>query len=303
MDGYTHLMLSGGGYLGYVYIGVYRFLKEYKMLDSIKHLYGTSIGAFFAFLFGLNISYERMEEIFMPGGDFANPTYHTYDPAAIVTVPKDFGIFTSWRIRTPLSKLLEEVFQIKDITFQEYLKKTGKDLHINATCLEECKNIDFCNDTHPDMSVLTAIEASSAIPFIFKPQKINQKHYVDGATMNNFPLHFIPDIAGVKGLGFNILFMPLYCESITNFYSYATCVFNTILNASYQLEVKHKSFDIINFDQIPIKPCSFHPTSDKKYHVYYSKEEVEKAIYYAYQETYKFFFANSTKEATVLSPS
>ena len=301
MNAYTHLMLSGGGYLGFLYIGVYRFLKEYKMLDGIKHLYGTSIGSLFTFIFGLNLPYERIEELFMPGGYLVDPLYHTYDPTAIMHLMKDYGIFSSDKMRAALSKLLEEVFQIKDITFQEYLKKTGKDLHINVTCLEDCKNIDFCSDTHPNMSVLTAIEASSSIPLIFKPHIINQKHYVDGATMNNLPLHFIPDVPGVKGLVYNIEFNST--AHITNFYSYISQVFTAVTHASYQLETKHRSIDIIQLDKSPISFCPIHPTSDKKYHVYYSKEEVEKAIYYAYQETYKFFFANSTKEATVLSPS
>jgi predicted acylesterase/phospholipase RssA len=38
-------MLSGGGTYGYVYIGIYRFLKEYNLLKDIKYMYGTSIGS------------------------------------------------------------------------------------------------------------------------------------------------------------------------------------------------------------------------------------------------------------------
>lgn len=301
MQQYTHLMLSGGGYLGYVYIGVYRFLLEHDMLKSIKYLYGTSIGAFFCFLFGLGISYERMEEIYMPGGSFANPGNNTYDPANFMCLPKEYGMFNGKHVRAPLQSILQEVFQVEDITFQDYLKKTGKDLHINATCLDTCESVDFCSDTHPTMSVLTAIEASTAIPVLFKPVLYKGKYYVDGATMNNLPLHLLPPHPGHKALAFNIHSWPSHTP-ITNFMSYMMKVCISLMQAPFHIEVKNKHIDLINFDKIPISACSLHPI-DNKYLVSYTKEEIESTIYYAYETTYKFFFTNSTSASGDLSPS
>lgn len=299
---YTHLMLSGGGYLGYVYIGVYRFLKEHNMLHTIKYLYGTSIGSIFAFLFGLDIPYECMEELFMPGGLLADKSTHTYDPANIITLPKDFGIFSTRRISHALRAVLQEFSDCTDITFREYLKKTGKDLHVNATCLEDNASIDFCNETHPDMSVLLAIEASSAIPFIFKPITLAGKHYIDGATMNNLPLHYVPDKIGTKCLAFKIE-MVSKCTKISSLLEYAMQIFCTVTNASYCLEIQHSKADIVSMYNIPLPACPMYVTETDKYHVYYSKEEIDKAIYYAYETTYKFFFKNSISASTVLSPS
>lgn len=299
---YTHLMLSGGGYLGYVYIGVYRFLKEYDMLRSVKYLYGTSVGSVFAFLFGLDIPYECMEELFMPGGLLVDKAFNTFDPANIITLPKDYGIFSTRRISNALRTVLQEFLNCTDITFREYLKKTGKDLHVNATCLEDNNSIDFCNETHPDMSVLLAIEASSAIPFIFKPIIIDTKHYIDGATTNNLPLHFVPDKINNKCLAFKIE-MIAQCTKITSLFEYALQVLSTITNSSYHLELEYSKADIINMYNIPISSCSMYVIDTNKYHVFYSKEEVDKAIYYAYETTYKFFFKNSMSASTVLSPS
>lgn len=299
---YTHLMLSGGGYLGYVYIGVYRFLKEHAMLRSVKYLYGTSIGSFFAFLFGLDLPYECMEELFMPGGLLVDKAFHTYDPANIITLPKDFGIFSTKRITNALRTVLQEFFNRSDITFREYLKKTGKDLHVNATCLEDNSSIDFCNETHPDMSVLLAIEASSAIPFVFKPIILENKHYVDGATMNNLPLHFVPDKVGNKCLAFKIE-MIAKCTKINSLFEYALQVMCTVTNSSYHLELQHSKADIVSMYNIPIPTCPMYVTDTNKYHIYYSKEDVDKAIYYAYETTYKFFFKNSISACSVLSPS
>lgn len=300
---YTHLMLSGGGYLGYVYIGVYRFLKEYDMLRSIKYLYGTSIGAVFAFLFGLDISYERMEEIFMPGGLLVDPLFHTYDPSGIISLPYNYGIFSTTRVQQSLKLVLQEILEVTDITFQEYLKKTGKDLHINATCINTTREVDFCSDTYPNMSVITAIEASTAIPIIFKPVLIDNYHYVDGATINNLPLHLIPANPGNRGLAFSIA-MTNKEEKVKSIYDYLMKLFITVSSASYRLEIDYNTnHDIITLNKIPLKVCSAKPLENNKFQVCYTKEEIERAIYYAYEKTYRFFFKNSIKSATVLSPS
>jgi predicted acylesterase/phospholipase RssA len=84
------------------------------------------------------------------------------------------------------------------------LKRTGKDLHINAVCINTGENVDFCNDHFPDMSVLTAIDASMSIPFILQPILYKDKLYIDGGTSNNLPLHMLPSLPGHKCLAVNL---------------------------------------------------------------------------------------------------
>lgn len=300
MDNYTHLMLSGGGYLGYIYIGTYRFLKEYNMLKTIKHLYGTSIGAIFAFLYGLDISYERFEELFIEGY-MSDREYHTYDLTNFVAIPKLFGMFSTKTPRIPLSKVLQEVFNIEDITFVDYLKKTGKDLHINAVCVNTQTSVDFCSESHPTMSVLTAIEASICVPFIFKPVMYEEHYYVDGGTMNNLPLHLLTTSPGQKGLAFSI--DRIIDSKIQNFLDYTMRIMLAIAKSSYQIEItNNKQIDIITFDKIPIGDLPIYTDKEKQY-IQYSKEDIEKAIYYGYEIIYKFFFTNSIKLSTERSPS
>mgnify|MGYP003344579892 CR=1 FL=1 len=53
---FTHLVLSGGGLSGLLYLGSLRYLQQEKYDVQIKHIAGTSIGAFFGTAFGLGIS-------------------------------------------------------------------------------------------------------------------------------------------------------------------------------------------------------------------------------------------------------
>jgi len=44
-------------------------------------------------------------------------------------------------------------------------------------------------------SIIDAVIASSSIPIIFKPYKINGNYYIDGGITNNFPIEPIQEIS------------------------------------------------------------------------------------------------------------
>ena len=291
---YTHLMLSGGGMYGYVYIGVYRFLKEYDLLRDIRFIYGTSIGACFGFIYGLNVSYEKMEDLFMsPNSYFSANEVITYPPDKLFEIYQHLGAYSTEPIMKPLITLLQETYTISDITFQEYIKKTGKDLHVNAVCVNTGEIVDFCNDLYPDMSVLTAIQASICIPFIFRPIEYNKKLYIDGGTSNNLPLHWIPSLRGHKCIAINL---NVELEENTdllkkNIILYSFNVLYTVLKAAAIVELQmHPTIDTINISvqKIPIPPLEFKKEADT-YKLNYPKECIEKAILYGYEQIYYFY--------------
>jgi predicted acylesterase/phospholipase RssA len=83
----------------------------------------------------------------------------------------------------PIRKKLVDVCGF-DPTFKEIDMK----IYISAFCLNTSQTVYFSKDTHPDMKVIDAVCMSMAVPFIFACGKYNGYTYVDGGTMEQYPL-------------------------------------------------------------------------------------------------------------------
>ena len=55
-----HLILSGGGFLGFSYTGIFKYLEEHDLRKGIKTITGCSMGAIFGLLFCLGYSSEEL---------------------------------------------------------------------------------------------------------------------------------------------------------------------------------------------------------------------------------------------------
>ena len=55
--------------------------------------------------------------------------------------------------------------------------------------LHTFETVEFSHTTHPDFSLLQVLTMSSALPGIFMPTIIDNKCYVDGGVMCNYPLN------------------------------------------------------------------------------------------------------------------
>ena len=82
-------------------------------------------------------------------------------------------------------KTVIQIFSKKEninITFEEYYNKYNVNINIYAVSIKQRKSVIFNKDTFPQLKVLTAIQASSSIPIMFPPVKIDNDYYVDGCT-------------------------------------------------------------------------------------------------------------------------
>ena len=57
----SHLYLSGGGVKGFAYIGIIKYMYLYDILHRVKHIAGTSIGAYFGLLMALQIPSDYIQ--------------------------------------------------------------------------------------------------------------------------------------------------------------------------------------------------------------------------------------------------
>lgn len=294
---FTHLILGGGGLSGLTYIGIYRFIKEHGMMEHIRYVSGTSIGALFAFLIGLNVDYEYMETFFIE--HFAEKNQMTeFDPKSILHFRTNQGMYSAERFRKYIVQFLRTIDPtLEDITFTDYLKLTGVDIHIHVTSLNTYSPLDLSNNTHPEMSVVTAVLASMSIPLMFEPVIYKDLVLVDGGCCANLQIYEI-----AKNKLNKILYVALGIDTVftteslkTNTLLYGASVMMTLVTSHTKkiIEDYKEVIDIIHITKNPIPFVQF-KFSNNLFYTMIEKEQLEESIIYGYQQIYESCFTDSS---------
>ncbi len=185
----THLVLSGGGLKGFSYLGIIRYLYIEKMIEKIKYVSGSSIGAYFCLILALKIPIEFIEKEFSDLLEkINNEDLLTISKNNFTSLFSSLGFLSLDIIVQPIKNYLQEKYNIDDISFIDFIKKTGINLYITATNLNTSKRKIFSADDTPNVSVLKAVEASMSVPILFKPINIDDELYIDGVISCDLPL-------------------------------------------------------------------------------------------------------------------
>jgi predicted acylesterase/phospholipase RssA len=189
-----HLVLSGGGPIMIQLLGAIKHLDDNKFIDlkNIESIYGTSAGAIVGVLLCLK---------------------HTYDWETI----NDYIIKRPWRdvFKIKVEKILETyskkgIFDLKtiekcfkplfdakdismDITLEDFYKYSNIELHLFTFEVNEFKVEDISYLTHPKLQLLTAIQMTSCLPILLTPVTIDDKFFIDGGIVCNYPLKYCID--------------------------------------------------------------------------------------------------------------
>jgi predicted acylesterase/phospholipase RssA len=249
----THLVLSGGGMRGVVYIGAIRHLYIENLHRNITHIAANSIGSFVALCITFKLTIEEMEEII----------YNSKDDKELCCIPtKNYYRLISKLGLSSVSYFMEHLkkrLRIKypdafatAATFREISQRFGVNLYFSTTNINRCENRIFSIEDTPDVSVFTACEASMAIPLLFTPVVIDGEHYYDGAFTNNFPIKIFSHVSKE-----NIIAMILYKERA----EYVPT--NTKINIFYILRQICKMFEILRVNQVTINELN---ADDKDYY-------------------------------------
>ncbi len=190
------LVISGGGFKGFSLIGVLRALEKFNVLSSIETYVGTSIGAVFAFLISIKYTHTELYDF------ITSFTYKSLADIQLLKCLDNYGLETGNKFMMLLRKMLQrkmgsasnitDITDITDITFETHYRLFGIKLVINATCVNDMSNVCFSVDTHPNLSIMTAIRASIAIPLLFTPVQLDNNLYVDGGLLENFLIRNYP---------------------------------------------------------------------------------------------------------------
>ncbi len=201
----THLVFSGNALKSLCLCGMLRYIYFYNLDLNIREVSATSMGAFFALAYALKIPIEELEEIIYKTCD--NITNSRLYPHLIMDFVNNYGLTSSRNYLIELRAYIKKVYDMDDMSFLELSKKTGINIYISTTRVNDGYNMIFnVNDT-PDVSVFDAVAASMCLPIIAKPVLIDGIYYIDGFLANNFPCEVFSNINKD-----NILGVAVYIE-------------------------------------------------------------------------------------------
>mgnify|MGYP000411522423 CR=1 FL=1 len=274
---FTKLVIAGGAIKSLSAIGSIAYLEETQLVDNIKHFIGTSAGSIICLF--MVLGYKAQEIV-----KFLNENI-VRDEVANVNIEDFFGIIDNYglnlgkNLEVFLSSVVYEKLKVKDVTFLDLAKHTGKNIIVCVANLTKEKEEFWCVDTVPNMSVVKAIKTSCSLPILFTPTKYNGDLYLDGGLYNNFPIdYFSKSASDIKDiLGINIVSSSK--KTVDTFVDYITKIFHTVINRLTK-EYKNELNDNILTLQFEDEGW----ISFKGMRIDISKETLEKYILTGYQE-------------------
>jgi NTE family protein len=187
---YKNLVISGGGFNGYQFFGIIKYLDENNLLNKIDKYVGVSMGAFINLLIIIDYKYLEIDK-FLIKFDFNKIFDLKFEKILLDENLKGFSNGDNF------SKLIKKFLVNKNldenITLKELYEKTKKKLIIGTTNLTQDKYELINHENYPDMPVYIALRMTSCIPLFFEPIEYNNNFYVDGVIKDNFPIQIIPD--------------------------------------------------------------------------------------------------------------
>ena len=185
----NHLLLSGGGSKGILFIGVLDALeKSSEITLELDSITGVSIGAIIGTLYCINYTAFELTEIVL------SQNLSKLSDVRFLNIIKKYGIDSGDNIVKWIQSLFIKKDLSIDITFQELYNITKIHLKIVTTNLTCSTQEIFEYEKHPDVSVITALRMSMSIPFVFNYVKYNECVYSDGCIIDNFPIHLFSNI-------------------------------------------------------------------------------------------------------------
>lgn len=219
----------GPGAMGFfIYLGVISKLKRDGHLDDLEEIAGASAGGLLGFMFCLT----KGDTTKILEYTLGVPIKQIMKPN-IKNLMKNYGLVSCSKIRTILSAACKKYMDVDDVTFKELFEWYPIKLHISAYCVDFMKTVYFSVDTTPTMSVLDAICATIAIPFLFSCVKLNDGwHYIDGGAAEALP--------GAPFLGKNDVFAMKLAWSrlsdVTDLKSYAISILYSTMKMRHMYE-------------------------------------------------------------------
>ena len=231
----------GPGAMGFfLYLGVLSKLKQTGKLEDLQELAGSSAGGLLAFLFLAtkgDLSKVLDYALSVPVKQIMKPNLKNF--------MKSYGLVPPTKVRKVLSEACTKFMGRPDVTFEELYAWHPIKFHVSAYCVDLMKTDYFSVDSTPKLSVLDAVSATIAIPFLFSTVKIGEWTYIDGGAAETTPS------GPFLGKGDEVLAMKLAWSRpspVTDLKSYATGILYSTMKLRAVYEVPTLDLDLGDSD-------------------------------------------------------
>ena len=237
----TALVLGGGGLTGGVYeIGALRALDLLSVNMSVNDFdiyVGTSAGSFVAALAANGVTPEEMMRVVVQEtpvpfrdvdvGTVLRPNLRDFVssslglPLRLATVVRDMasnlgavsamdffvglaealpaGLYSGSGIASYMREVLADPDRSDDF------RQLERELYIAATDLDSCERVVLGSKGWDDVPISTAVQASTALPMVYRPVELKDRELIDGGIVSTTNL----DIAVEAGAKFIVVVNPL----------------------------------------------------------------------------------------------
>jgi predicted acylesterase/phospholipase RssA len=164
--------------IGPASMGIFSMIGTLKALEpalkEVREISGASAGSILALFLALGMSTDEILEKCL------NVDIPKFVKLSLASFINKFGFVAM----EPIRELLVDMCDGRDPTFEEL----GVKIHVSAYCLNTARTEYFSRDTHPEMKVIDAVLMSIAIPMIFSAGKFEGRTYIDGGTVEKYPM-------------------------------------------------------------------------------------------------------------------
>jgi NTE family protein len=183
-----HLVISGGGPTGWMTYGAIKYLIEnnFFRIDELNSIYGTSIGAILGAIILLKYDWNTLDDYFLK-----RPWDKVFklEPNNFFDVYYKKGLFQFSMVEEILIPLLTAKELSKTITLKQFYEHTNIAFHCFTVDINLFEKIDLNYKTHPNLLLVKALEMTSAVPILFCPVIYEDKCYIDGGLLDNYPIN------------------------------------------------------------------------------------------------------------------
>jgi NTE family protein len=184
------LILSGGGSAGILYAGVFKALDELNILKNIKTMIGVSAGTLYTFMYLMGYTTSEIVKFAETFDSKKLTTIKNFESLSLDKIFIEYGLDNGDSFKKVFIKIAKQKKIDPDITLLEFYKFNKIKFVIGVTNIDTLEEEYFSYDSTPNIKLIDAIRASVSIPIYFTPHKINNKLYVDGGCINNFPTNY-----------------------------------------------------------------------------------------------------------------
>jgi len=234
----------------FLFLGVLSRLKRDGQLDTLEAISGASAGALLGFLFCIS----KGDSTRVLDYALTVPVKQLMKPN-IKCLLKNYGLISCSKIRKVLGEACHTFIQKDDVTFQELYELYPIKLHVSSYCVDFMKTVYFSVDTTPTMSVLDAVCASVAIPFLFSSVKLSDGYnYIDGGSAEVVP--------GAPFIGQDALAMKLAWNRLPEVKDLKTYAMSILLST---MKMRHVyEFPTLDLDSSDVDVYDFGASNDAK---------------------------------------